>query len=169
MITLMVPHILETFPEARFIHIVRDGRAVALSYLKKQKKKIDDVPRFYQKNGYDAPFDDLLETFARSWKRHIEEVERQKSPVGPLDEGRLHELSYEDFCADPRAQLRRVIAFIGLDPNRLDAESLPRVRSTNYKYGEELGANQIERISEVMESVLSEKGYGEVPRQQKAS
>ena len=164
MIAFLIPYIREAFPDSRFIHIVRDGRAVARSYLKKQKRKIDERPAVYERNGLARPFENLLDVFAATWKQHLEEIERQKAD-GLAAAGRYFELTYEDLCADPPAQLRQVMRFMGLAPERLDMARLPAVESTNYKYREELDADLIEKISATMEPMLSEKGYDQKQRQ----
>ena len=52
MIVFMIPYILELFPEARFIHMYRDGRAVAFSYAKTEYAKMEAEPAPYKKKGY---------------------------------------------------------------------------------------------------------------------
>ena len=87
------------FPEARFIHIIRDGRDACLSHRK-------------QSFGYD----DVLEC-ANGWREEVLWVRR----MGALLDGRYHEVRYEDLVREPEAELRRICGFLGLewDPGML--------------------------------------------------
>ncbi len=78
-------------PEARFIHMIRDGRDVALSV----------VPRDWGPK--------TMEGAARLWKRRIEKARRQAPNVD-----HYMEVHYEDLITDQEAVLRRVADFIEL-------------------------------------------------------
>jgi Sulfotransferase family len=80
-------------PEARFIHLIRDGRDVALSVR----------PLWF------APGKDI-ESLARDWKRRIEETRE-------LSRNCAHylEIHYEALVTRPEAELRKICAFIHLD------------------------------------------------------
>ncbi len=86
--------------EARFVHLIRDGRDVALSRLARgmgEGKQIAEI--------------------AELWKRRIERARRQAKRL----RGRYLELRYEDLVADPEPALRRVCELIELsyDPAML--------------------------------------------------
>jgi hypothetical protein len=80
--------------EARFIHLLRDGRDVALS-------------RRARGMGADKP----MAKTANLWRRRIEDAREQAKGL----EGRYLELRYEDLVADPEPQLRRICELIELD------------------------------------------------------
>jgi hypothetical protein len=83
----------DLFPEARFVHIVRDGRDVALSYL-------------------DVSFGpSSTEGAALHWRRLVERGRRAGNRLGP---GRYVEVRYEDLLADPEATTRSLCAFLDL-------------------------------------------------------
>jgi hypothetical protein len=90
---LSIARLAEAFPEARFIHIIRDGRDVALSYL------ASDV----------GP--DSLEGAALRWRRWVRRGRAAGRGLGP---NRYLEVRYEDLAADPEATLRRIGGFLGL-------------------------------------------------------
>jgi hypothetical protein len=92
--------IARLLPEARFIHIIRDGRDVALSLR----------PLWF------APTRDLC-ALGRYWAQLIEDTRRAGARTP-----HFLELRYEDLMADPEPELRRVCAFIDLDfdPAMLD-------------------------------------------------
>jgi hypothetical protein len=93
-----IGEISRALPEARFVHIVRDGRDVALSVL--AMPEADRPMRSPQT---------VAEVAAR-WRKRIERAREQSSGLP----GYL-EVSYEDLVTDPEPQLRRVCELIDLD------------------------------------------------------
>jgi len=92
---IYVKHMLDiqrVIPEARFIHLVRDGRDVALS-------------RAGRAWGNAAP----MPKVARRWKRRILEARKQGEQLG-----HYLELRYEDLILDTEPTLRRVCEHIEL-------------------------------------------------------
>lgn len=89
-----------TLEEARFVHLIRDGRDVALSRRKRGM-------------GAGKPMADTAER----WKRRIEGARRQAKRL----RGGYLELRYEDLVADPEPALRRICELIELpfDPAML--------------------------------------------------
>jgi hypothetical protein len=81
----------QVFPQAQFVHIVRDGRDAAQS--------------FHRRFGFVA-----AETIYR-WKHVVEEGRRQGHELGPR---RYIEVGYEALTADPRAEIERICRFLGL-------------------------------------------------------
>ncbi|MPZ18419.1 MAG: hypothetical protein GEV06_10970 [Luteitalea sp.] len=88
-------HILNRlFPDARFIHLIRDGRDVALSIIQQKWGPNDFV------------------TAVRSW---AEDVTWTRKMLGMLPADRCVELRFEDLVAQPEAELRRLTDFIGVE------------------------------------------------------
>lgn len=88
-----MPTILGLLPEARFIHLIRDGRDVALSFL-------------------DASFGpDTVEEAALHWKQR---VQRGRSAGRQLGPGRYLEVFYEDLVAGPEDALGAICVFLDL-------------------------------------------------------
>lgn len=86
-----VPALARAFPEARFIHVIRDGRNVALSY-----REAAFGPRTVAEG-------------AIHWRRRVSEGRTGGREVGPH---RYREISYEHLVADPESVLRGVCDFI---------------------------------------------------------
>jgi hypothetical protein len=84
----------ELFPEAKFVHIIRDGRAVALSYLER--------PEWGPATMAEA---------ANHWKNR---VKRGRTAGKAIGAGRYMEVRYEDVVADPETVARSVCEFLGL-------------------------------------------------------
>lgn len=84
--------IVEGFPNSRFIHIVRDGRDVALSW-----KKV----RFGPEHFY---------SISKLWKKYIEKIEELRSNI---DEDRIHEVKYERIITKPEKEIDDMCSFLG--------------------------------------------------------
>ena len=87
-------------PEAHFIHLIRDGRDVALS-----------------RRGRMTAEELTIERHAKIWKRRIGRARRQMPRLE-----HYMELHYEDLIEDPQDALQRICAFINLtyDPAMLE-------------------------------------------------
>jgi len=159
MLTFMIPFIIKEFPDARFVHVIRDGRAVALSYAKRQHKKIEDNLSVYLELGYAYPFEDVLVACAKSWNLHMAEVDRQAKKLGLGERGIIYEMKYENFCRNPEKLLIQVAGFMGIDPNPFKRMDLSHIQTMNYEYGQETYKGLVQKISQQMEPTLKQKGY----------
>ncbi len=82
------------FPDAQFIHVVRDGRAAVASFKAKMA-----FPRS----------DDGIRGIA-TWIRAIDAARASGAKLGPQ---RYLEVRYEDFITDAEAEMRTVCTFLG--------------------------------------------------------
>jgi len=89
------------FPDALYVHLVRDGRDAALSYLA--------VPPGIMTEPWGHPRD--ARGFACLWRTEVEDARALGARLGPE---RYLELRYEDLVARPDAALQQVCAFAGL-------------------------------------------------------
>jgi hypothetical protein len=163
LVTFMVDKIRELLPDSRFLHVCRDGRAVALSAARKEAQRIEQFPQPYESRGIRWPFEALIDRFALYWHAHVLEIEalkRQETLVEGVD---LHELTYEDLCADPAHELGRIAAFMRIDPNEFPEVPPQLVSSMNYKYREELDEQTLARLSDLIGRGLELKGYQRSP------
>ncbi|MGH2722666.1 MAG: sulfotransferase family protein [Actinomycetota bacterium] len=88
-----LPRLAAFLPEARFLHVVRDGRDVALSMV-------------------EQPFGPTtLVGAAVGWRRAVLRARRDGARLGPE---RYREVRYEDLVQDPVASLRPVCRLLGL-------------------------------------------------------
>jgi len=91
----------ELFPTALFVHIIRDGHNVAMSYL-----SVPWGPR-------------SIWEVARKWKVDVGAGIKAGRRLGP---SRYMELRYEDLVSDPEVELKGICHFAGLEfiPSMLD-------------------------------------------------
>ena len=85
--------IQSALPEARFVHLIRDGRDVALSRI---RRALDEPPS--------------VSRMAKAWSKRIEAARRQAQELD-----HYLELRYEDLVADTETTLRQVCEFVDLD------------------------------------------------------
>lgn len=109
-----IPHLeflVELLPEARYIHITRDGRDVAMSQLSKKGSF------FLELKGYRRL------SYANVFRRWMEWESKARAVLYGGDLKVLH-LRYEDLVASPGTEMQRVMAFVGLpfEPGMLDYE-----------------------------------------------
>lgn len=159
LVTFMIPEILNLFPDARFIHIIRDGRAVAWSFALHDKKMIDRFPNRYKEIGIDFPLEVLVEKFATHWKQHVLEIEHQKDKLNLEERDRIYELRYEDLCINPREQLASIAKFMHVNPGGFGDRLYSDIKNTNYKYQQKLSIEAIHRLSDMMQPALRLKNY----------
>jgi len=107
-------------PEARFINIVRDGRAVANSWLQMPWWQGYRGPEGWQwgrlPTAYEKSWEDSDRSFVAlaglGWMILMDAFERAAALL-PAD--RWLEVRYEDVIADPRGEHGRMLSFLGLD------------------------------------------------------
>jgi hypothetical protein len=154
-----IPLLLEAFPEARFVEIVRDGRAVALS-LANVDWWPDSVvwwcgktPRQWQATGGDP-----WELCARSW---VEELHATEKGLATVPEPQRLSMSYEQLVRDPTTTLSGIAVFAGLDPavagrRWLDGVAFP---DRNEAWQARLDAAALSTIEAVEGDDLRRHGY----------
>ena len=89
------------FPAARFVHLVRDGRDAAVSFLQMPDGIVTRSPSTPRSAA----------DFACQWKLEVEAAQALGRRVGP---SRYLQVRYEDLVADAEGQLRRICAFADL-------------------------------------------------------
>jgi len=157
MIAFMLPEVQALFPDARFVHIVRDGRAVALSHAVKEAGKMKGSEALYREHGFLRTFDELLLDMAHLWTRTLEQIDQVAAEADWVGQDAYLECRYEDFCADPAATLGRLLAFLGCAPERMGRYET--VSSRNYKLRETLSEAQLAGLEEALGPMLARKGY----------
>jgi hypothetical protein len=87
----IVPPLAAMFADAKFIHLIRDGR---------------DVAKSFQRQGWHGPW---MHGYTREWLRAVElDMKLGKTPLNK----RILRVLYEDLVLHPEATLRRICAFI---------------------------------------------------------
>jgi Sulfotransferase family len=151
--------LLRAFPSARFVDLVRDGRAVAYSL-----SNVDwwpgSVPWWHDRTPerWQAEGGDPWELCARSWVVEVAAIERGLQQVP--SEQVLH-LSYEQLIGSPLRSVQAVATFAGLPGsddwlNRVRGLTFP---NRNDAWRERLSRRDIETIEDVQRETLVRYGY----------
>jgi hypothetical protein len=104
--TCRIPTLLELFPEARFVHIVRNPYAVFPSTVNLWRT-------LYETHGLQRPTFAGLEEYVFATFNHL--YDRLEAGKRLLRPGRFFEVRYEDFLADPLGQMHRLYEELELD------------------------------------------------------
>lgn len=161
--SLRIAYLKAVFPDARFVHVVRDGRAVVASHLRKVER--DKFRQFYPFGNFPKPvrwreylaLPPLLQ-YAYQWRDVVSYV--RGAAESDLADDEYVEIRYEDLCNDPRSALAMIDAALGLDPRRrYDEKAPPTLRSQNAKWREEWSTAEVRQIEAVIGDLLQEFGY----------
>ncbi|MCP4425013.1 MAG: sulfotransferase [Chloroflexi bacterium] len=149
----------EIFPEAQFIHLMRDGRDVALSTLDKWGKK---------KIHFDMYF------AARNWARRTRQARQAEAELGPQQ---YYELRYENLVADPARELRPICEFLNepfypemAEPQRLGQKDIapgtfhapvrqPPSTARIARWRKEMSPQDLRLFQHIAGPLLEETGY----------
>ena len=103
-----LPLLERLFPDAQYVHLVRDGRDAALSFL--------EMPEETFTRTWAHPTTPAQ--FACLWRREVSDARALGRRVGPA---RYHEVRYEELVADPDGSVSAICAFaeIPFEPSML--------------------------------------------------
>jgi hypothetical protein len=157
----------EIFGDAKFIHIVRDGRAVANSVLHVNA---------WQWRGWYGPYSwrygplsaedeaawlasgrSFVALAGIQWKTHTRAIETARAA---LDPSRFLQVRYEDFCEDALGTCRRVTEFAELRPSpefERNVKATP-IRDTD-RWRKDLSPAQQELLTGLLREDLRRYGY----------
>jgi hypothetical protein len=154
-----IPFLSEAFPSARFVEVVRDGRAVAYSL-----SRVDWWPRtivpWYGGTPADWEADgrDPWELCARNW---VEELRAIRAGIQAVPPDRIMRVRYETLVGDPLATVDAVARFVGLGSDRRWRASVAALLfpNRNQAWREALPPAVVDGITEVQRELLDELGY----------
>jgi len=106
-------------PETRYVHVVRDGRAVAASWLRTDWWRGHLGPGGWHFGPLPPAYDKEWEASGRSfvllaglaWKLLLDAFDEARREIG---DDRWLEVRYEDVLADPRRRTAEMLEFLGL-------------------------------------------------------
>ena len=158
-----MPVMARLFPEARCIHLVRDGRDVAFSPFLAPKapfwrKIYFNDASIYRWRGHamtQRAYRDHGHLFNAA--RWVNSVTLGRAHGAMLGE-RYLEVRYEALVANPAAEMARLAAFLGTQAPDM-ATDMPEVRSQSVGKWRERPAGQLDEIRAIMEPTLGAFGY----------
>ena len=100
----------ELFNSCKFVHILRDGRDVASSYKKVNRKKIS--------SKYAPELPNEIRNIAEEWSGNVRLI---NASLEKIKSNRVYEIRYEDLVRKPKIELKKVCSFLG---DKFDIEML---------------------------------------------
>lgn len=155
------------FPDARFVHIIRDGRSVVESLLRQQF--------WLEKGGLEQPFwEGTPEYILQEWKasarngdvltalqwRYV--VQSIRADIATLPETSYMEVRYEDFVNEPIKNLKSIYHFTNLE---IPDEVIQFYQNNNRSFKNmnekwrDMEKERLVRITAAMQPTLKELNY----------
>jgi hypothetical protein len=146
------------FPDAYYVHMIRDGRAVINSYLHVDFWNNMMVWWLGQKvSDWVQQGKDPVELAAKHWRRNFEEILANKNSLR-----KYIEVRYEDFVKDPRKEVGRIMDFCELPyPEEYRAFLPVELPNMNYKWRKGLTKEQVLMIEKNTTDLLKPLGYSD--------
>lgn len=173
----LIAFLARAFPDAYFVHIVRDGRDAALSYSKKPWLLASSAAagtreaggylngphaRYWVEPHRRAEFESTTD-FHRciwAWRLHTEAALQQRTQLRPE---RYHELRYEDLVARPIDESRRLLTFLEITDRpsveRFEEAVQRRSDTSVGRWRTELTPAQLREVDLEAGRLLSDLGY----------
>ncbi len=159
-------YLQEIFPDAKFIHIVRDGRAVANSLLNVRFWDGWQGPPNWRLGHLPEKMELVWEKSGRSfvvlagieWMIIMDAIEKSREEVPA---GQFLEIKYEDLVGRKAEVMKRVIEFTGLRWCNRFASGIKSIslQNMNFKYKRDLAEHQQAQLRKVLEGYLQRFGY----------
>lgn len=165
---LRIGYLRSIFPDAIFLHVVRDGRAVVNSLLNVGFwRDGGGLERPWWRDGLPEGWESEWEAAGRTpatlaaiqWRRVIETGLEEKNA---LPDGQYHEIRYEDWVRDPEGELGRMLdaAALPSSPKAIEyVRSGDRYANMNFKFLERFDPAELDALDRIMGDTLERFGY----------
>jgi hypothetical protein len=159
----------EIFEDAKFIHIIRDGRAVANSLLHVSFWRGWYGPQGWRAGLLSAEDQATWESYDRSfvalagleWRIQMRAIDAAREKLDPK---LFYEVKYEDFCRQPLETYRQVLEFAEL-PESAELERQVKaasIESTSNRWRDDLMPGQQAILDDLLREDLRRYGYGDL-------
>ena len=171
--SVRIRYLNKLFPDAYFIHIIRDARAVFYSLLKFRQAAADffgSEHRFASSGVKGKAWLDIKQLWdcdpttaiGLLWRDVIETLEFDRQFISP---DRYLEIRYEDFVSDPISHLKYLIQFCQLSWNK-EVETIFLRSSDSISMGDRnnvwnkfIDSQDIKKFMEIVEDKMKQYGY----------
>lgn len=158
-----VHYLSAIFPDALFIHVYRDGRAVANSmydvpwWTPENAWRWGEMPRPYA-DEYHAAAQDPVLLAGLIWKRLMELIEEECSTLPP---SRMLNVRYDHLVARPHETMQEALAFCGLPSHERLERAVQEMSISNMdrKWEQKLPERQRALLEQSLRSHLERYGF----------
>ena len=154
-----IQYLSQAFPDALFIHIVRDGRAVCESYFRMNQQGsfqswgerhlwFRHMPQTWYKSFTEKHYN-LFGFGVYRWKYYLDLCRQESSQISPE---RFMQIHYEDIVQNPILAIQRIESFAGLrSSTRVDhfVKKIPPI-NCNTKWRKALTTEQLDQFFEIV-------------------
>jgi hypothetical protein len=161
-----IGYLKEIFEDARFIHIIRDGRAAAYSLTNVDWWWGWRGPHNWrwgelslkQKNEWESHNKSFIALAALEWKILMDAFEESKKK---LENSEYLEVRYENLCSNPLKVIKKVTDFCGLTWTKEFEIAVNNFRLTNFndKWKEDLNEVQKNDLQNILQEYLTKYEY----------
>lgn len=136
--TARISYIKKIFPDAKIIHIIRDGREVVNSLTRNTDGS-------------------TIEKICESWIKSLNEVQQQSSKISKSD---FYEFHYEEFCDFPKKIISKAYEKCELRLIERQLNKIPdKLHNFNGKWKEEMKEEYHDLVRKKLEPIMRELGY----------
>lgn len=155
--SVRIEFLKEIFPDAIFVHLMRDGRAAAYSIMRSRLEHDGSYWSVKPPGWQDLLKLPLLDACALQWKMIVESVLRS---AGKLPPEQYVEVKYEDFVAQPAEIFRHVAAKCDLIwPEDLLQAVTGGIENRNFKWLAELRDEDKITLNRLLGDFMNQLGY----------
>ena len=155
MLAALAPEIMNRFPDAKFVHFLRDG--IVSSYLTARIEwtAIMRSPEKYMRHGLPLDFPSVLTHMARYWAWTVERMDQ----IARARPGQVLELRYEEWCREPARVIRQILSFLGLEDPGAELQDLTPIRDLTPLILSEISREEWDLLAGALGPTLAAKGY----------
>ncbi|MEM7798094.1 MAG: sulfotransferase [Chloroflexota bacterium] len=165
-----IGYLLALFPDARFIHVVRDGRAVATSFFNVSFWRGHQGPDHWrwgplssaQMARWEAVDREIIGLAGLNWEILMDATAKA---ADQLPNEQYFEIRYEDLCRHPLDQFKAVVEFCDLSWSLRFENYLSQINFVNRNdgYKHKLSPRQLDALETILAESLQRYGYSPQP------
>lgn len=157
-----IDYLKAIFPDALFIHVIRDGRAVVNSYLNVDFWQGWSGPSNWRYGPLNAEYNKIWNKYDQSfvalaaiqWMMYVDAFRKSDSQA-------FHKVRYEDLCENSVSVMKGTTDFCQLNWDRSIEKRIRKyaLRNTDHKWQSQLSHKQQGLLNEILTGHLTELGY----------
>lgn len=154
MLAALAPDVAKDFPDAKFVHFIRDGRLAAYITARLEWSRIIRSPGKYIEYYCPLSFHEVLKKMAEYWVWTMKRMDEVSSSMPES----VMELKYEDWWSAPFPMLASVSDFLGVSaPKHLNGNA-PATDLTQHLLSE-MSSEEISMLERIVGPTMRAKGY----------